>query len=299
MARAIIKVIFFCVLAVSCIKKESTGQNFHTEENKLMAALFHGKFCKIDSMLFSVSYKDNVFLLGQNMLDTARAIHLINFKTDDNELQDLYFTTADLQIADSLHINLEDIWVMKKGINSIKNTPDKFNRISYSSTQKDQMNSSLTYNLYNVNCHDGKNYLQDHLLKSALTDIHFEKILKTNIFFKTSSRYYILLEKDFIYFISNSPPQPSTTFMFHLLREDGTFVNKDFILERHYVGPFKKEKFQKLYIAKILFERSDFVSMRIGEYTRLNGLPDVKWSQTILLEQVFSNELLIYENQFE
>lgn len=286
------------VVLVSCNNNEVIYQKNGAPNNNVIEALFHGKICKIDSMFFTVSYKNSIFLLGQKLSDTSKIIYLKNFKTDNHNLYDVYFTFTDLLGADSLPVILKNTWIMKKSLNGIETEQNNANNLSDSLTQNNQ-NNLLSYDFESISCQKEQINLQEQLLKGSLVDFYFENALRTGIFFKTSSKYYVLIENDFLYFISETPPPPSTTFMFHLLNKNGKFVNKDFVFDSLDIGPFKEMKFQKLFVAKLPFERSDFVSIRIGEYSRLNGLPDVKWSQTILLEHVFNNELLTYENQFE
>jgi hypothetical protein len=119
--------------------------------------------------------------------------------------------------------------------------------------------------------------------------------LENGKFFKTIEDFYILLVENAVYIIKYKQLNTQNKFMLHFVRKDNSFLNMDFYfmdksIQEHLQYPFNNYKIAKIDISEL----NKYCRIRVGQFNNKGNI----WAKEIDLKDVFDNELLIYQNEF-
>ena len=88
-------------------------------------------------------------------------------------------------------------------------------------------------------------------------------------------------------------------FLFHLVKSDYTFLNKDFLKAEYTMAPSLFNKFKGLSVIQLPVGGVEFSEIRIGQYNRLDDLSTKNiWVNQINVKEIQANNSR-YKNQFE
>lgn len=285
------------VLTYSCKEQEEKkAKPISYMERAIKQALLNGYFTKVNKNIGVSIYQDHIFILSskqEGFSNKKFMFHLVNknhsFENNDFSKEKFLLTDSlkgDFSKLSVIHqkINIEPYEELRIGQYSINNDKTKTNIWSKQILVDDILQRKQQYsNEY------------ESVLNTNLLHIAFKSDLTNDKFFKTKSNFYILLSDTAIYFITRNDIR-NKKIMLHFVNEDNSFSNKSFNFDNQNHHRFLKPPYSNLRIAKISLPVYDeFYKIRIGQYNDKGNI----WAQEVVLEEIYSNELLKYDNEFE
>ena len=131
----------------------------------------------------------------------------------------------------------------------------------------------------------------DKLLNRALSKSYYKQV---------QNEIGLCISGNSIYFIADSKNGfKNKSFLLHFVREDNTFLNKDFVEKDFVQNDSLYNKFKNLSIIRVPFENQEFKYLRVGQYHRLEDGS----TQNIWIEAIHKNEITskksFYKNEFQ
>lgn len=289
--------IFFILLFLfSCQDtQKQTKTELSTAEKNLKRALANGYYSQINDDIGVSFYQNNIYFFSTNdqgFSDDKFLLHLIN---QDRSFVNNDFVNNGFSINDSLSNSFANIDVIQRTINYQKY---KSIRIGQFKRNPDQSTSNIWAKEILVNdiLNLKESYKNQLPTNKNLVNEAFLKHLHYGKFFKSSSDFYILLSDDNMFFITNNNNAIKEKVMLHFIREDKTFNNLSFEFEPLQYQQFLEQPFKDLQIVKIHIPEDDYYpKIRIGQYNEDGNI----WVQEFFVKDIYDNELLVYNNEFE
>lgn len=118
----------------------------------------------------------------------------------------------------------------------------------------------------------------DKMLKRALINGYYEQV---------DNDMGIAIYQDKMFILSNDRMHVKNNFLLHFLKEDKSFINKDFNFKNGIIKNSEFNLFKNLTIIKKEIPDLDFKSIRIGQYFRdKNGKPSNVWVKKIVKNKI-------------
>lgn len=286
------------IIFLSCETEEKKNvKAINFSEHSIKQSLLNGYFTKVSENIGVSVYQDDIFYFSTNNDGFAKnkfSLHLIK---NDNSFENHDFFKDKYLLNDSMKGIFAPLQIIRKKINF-----DAYSAIRTGQFFRNE--SSGTTNIWSKKIivkdiiKTKQKYQNEFssIIKHNLLDADFKKELEYGRFFKSKADFYILLSDSNIYFLTSKSKQIDEKFMLHFIRKDNTFINDSFDYNNRFHQQFLEQPYKDLQIARInlpIYE--DFFKIRIGQFDSTGNI----WHQTIILDEVYSNELLIYNNEFD
>ncbi|NCP83740.1 MAG: hypothetical protein CO068_04635 [Flavobacteriaceae bacterium CG_4_9_14_0_8_um_filter_34_30] len=163
--------------------------------------------------------------------------------------------------------------------------------------KKNQYFSSLFFILLLFSCQNNKTSL-NNFEKGTIdsTTLIFENHLFNSSYFKNAQGFNIFINPNdtLIYIIFDKSKYKKDKFMLHFIKEDNTFINYSFEIEKETIANFNKSPYNKyIIIQKTIPNFNEINKIRLGQYTSIKNI----WVQEFVLKEILNNPLLHYNNQ--
>jgi hypothetical protein len=113
-----------------------------------------------------------------------------------------------------------------------------------------------------------------------------------------NSEFSVFIDTDTLYLLNFLPDREATLrFQFHIVNEDGTFINQDFDPQKFIVTPEKTKELIGIKIRKIPLPNKFFNHIRLGQYSRQAGRIEKKWQSNVSRNQLLGNGKQRCENR--
>ncbi|MBA4745341.1 MAG: hypothetical protein H2058_08785 [Muricauda sp.] len=125
---------------------------------------------------------------------------------------------------------------------------------------------------------------------------HFAMRLHTGSFYRNTFGFYVLLSKNELFMITPKEVAAKNKMMVHLIKENGDFDNLSGLFSnKWYCKCANSEEGELIVYRVVLQDLGSFEKLRLGEFNDYGN----KWVQELYLNEVFSNKLLRYNNEFK
>lgn len=293
-------VIILSLMFTSCAhdsEKHRLGKKLNSTEKKIQTAILRGYYTQINADIGLAIYQDNIYYFNTSKNGFTNDKFLLHLLQDSPDFENLDFFKSDLEIQDSLKNLFKNVSILHKKIN-IDNYKQirtgQFIRENDGTTKNVWLHQASIKNIF-----DRKEYYKNQLqstIKENLINEDFEKTLEIGVFFKANKDFFILMSNEEYYVISDSHNLDDYKFMFHLIKEDNTFENLSFNFKTNKYQQFLELPYKNLSIARIdIPEGTIYSRLRIGQFNETGSL----WVQEINIAEVYSNELLRYDDEFK
>jgi hypothetical protein len=288
------------LLCISCTNKETAEPPkaiSNPTSKAIKSALLNGFYSQINDDISLLIYQDNIYYFNTNKkgFDNHKfMLHLIN---KDNSFINIDFFKNDHEIQDSLKGLFKDVAIIKRNVQI-----DNFKQIR---TGQFKINDNKdNENLWVFQTDISKIHNRNEVYKNQLIKVinqnliheDFVASLETGVFFEINNGFYILLSDDQLYIIASEIVQLNDKLMLHFVKSDNTFDNHSFFFNSKEYQDFLEEPYNKIRIAKLQIpQNEDYKRVRVGQFNAIGNI----WAQEIVLDDVYSNNLLKYSNELE
>lgn len=279
---------------ISCDSKEKVKENTSTKfEMFFTSALENGRFFKINN-LYGLIYSDNFYLLSDSEVGFTNDKFMFHLIRHDGSFDNLSFFKDKYLVEESKKGIFKKIAIMKLKIDSHLYKKIRVGQFDATNISKGNIwaKEILLKNKNKI----GEFYKNqfNNLININVLKNEFKTSLNKGRFFKISNDFYISLLKNKMFIISNRHKNLNNKMMLHLVKCDNTFTNLDFHFKHAEISEFLSLKEYR--VAKVLFDDvSEYNKIRIGQSNSKGNL----WAQEIVINEVLSNELLIYNDELK
>lgn len=296
-----ISLIFILLILFSCKKTKNKGivkTNLHqqTFEHTLKKHLIMGNFWQIDDNVSLLLAENNIYYFNTSGVFSDNKF-LLHFIREDNTFEQHDFFGLNHIVSDSLKPNLSNLAVIHRRLNfdnykAVRT--GQFIRKHNEKTSNIWVKQDLVENIYNRTS-PYKNQLLKIFNENILNN-DFINSLKHDVFFKNEFGFYIMLNDNELYIITDQIKNLKDKFMFHLIRKDNSFKNLSFSFEDFEFQMYLDMPFNNLKIAKLTLPSDElFTQIRIGQFNKTGNI----WAQQFKVEEIFANKLLRYSGEFD
>ncbi|WP_297704319.1 hypothetical protein [uncultured Eudoraea sp.] len=295
------KLIYFFLgivaISYSCQRQADLSQGKkYNFDNELKQALILGYFNEVGDDLSLVIHDSTIYYLSNRGKEFSENKFLFHLIRKDNTFLNLDFYKREILVRDSIKGIFRNFNIIKKNFDIkgfIGLRTGQFTRINDKSTSNLWVNQMLFSEIM-----AGKNVYQNQFTDEIginLLNEHFLEMLRKDVFFKNSFNFYILLSKKELLIISENDTDLESKFMLHFISANNDFDNYSFYFKNKEFQQFLETPFKKLNIARIkLPEFDNYVKIRIGQFNSNGNI----WAQEIWIDEVNTNELLRYNDEF-
>lgn len=289
------KLLLISILLISCNSKQSNISQKKTNkiEAHITKSISNGFFKKLNENIFVAIYQNNVYLFSEskNYFKNNKIGYIL--KKKDGTTKEKKIATFNSEINHSDKGIYAPLSVVYKRVNI-----DNYNYIEIGEfTTNEVYNYKWSYKLDLTEVFEKWSRYQNEfksIIKTNLLQINFEKALKYGVFFKNPHGFYILIDMDDIYFITNTKEMVEDKFMLHLIKEDNSFINRSFKFKDFDFSNFLEKPYKNLIISRVNIDtESLYHQLRIGQYNNEGNI----WVQQFFLGELFSNDLLRHKNE--
>lgn len=293
-----LKLIILCICFSSCNNKEkqiNIPQGNIIEKN-IEISILNGFYTQINNDISFSIYQDNLYCFNISKDGFSKNKFLLHLIDKNNSFKNLDFYKSGNEINDSLKGVFKDISIIHKKIDlnyDEKLRIGQFRRNDDGTTDNLWVKESFIDDIFDRK-ETYKNQLQS-IIEVNLLNVDFEKALKSGVFFKINHDFYILLYNSEGYVISTKPNDIENKFMLHLIKENNEFDNLSFYFKNNNYQQFLDLPYNKFKISKFYIPQEHiYWRLRVGQFNSNGNI----WVQEIDLNDVYSNDLLKYDGEF-
>ena len=292
--------ILVAIYFFSCNTNEKNKEKeTFTLENSIERALLNGYYTQINENIGVLIYQDIIYSFSRKPKGFSNDKFLLHLVKADNSFDNLDFFKENYTVNDSLTGIFTPLEIVKRKIINIEQYKSirigQFKRNQDGSVKHVWVKQTSVKDIFSIK----EQYLNQFkpILKKNILNESFKKDLSFGAFFKTKSAFYILLSDDKVFFIAKNEDKINEKIMLHFIRKDNSFNNKSFKFKTNLYNIFLEKPYKDFQVAmvRIPIEEENFNKIRIGQYNERGNI----WSQEIVLDEIFSNELLKYRDELE
>jgi len=295
-----ILVVLILFSIISCKTENKNSKENITEssfEKSLKKELLKGFYTQINEDIGLLLFQNNIYYFNTSLNGFSNNKFLLHLIKQDNSFEAFDFFKDKYTVEDSLTPNFSNLEIIHRQVNfenyrgvrtgQFKRNPDgsTSNLWAKQVSIDDIFDKKESY----------KNQLKEEIGLNLLNE-NFLLALNHDVFFKNDFDFYILLNDLEIFLITAGNKNLDSKIMLHLVRQDNSFKNLSFDFRDKEYQMYLEEPFKELKIAKVDLTSDDtFSQIRIGQFNSGGNI----WTQQFKIDDVFSNELLRYNGEFE
>lgn len=286
-------------LFLSCQSSEKKGGvNYQVAQAKLDEAFVNGYFEKVRDETYVLINTNSIYYFFKERKEFLRYKVMLHLIKKDNTFDNEDFFPKQEKISPLTKIGLGDFDTISIKIESngfVGVRTGQFRRTE-SGSAKNLWAKQIRFSEINTK---SNNAAKEKFLKTTgLNSLknYFAKRLFEGTFYKNSFGFYVLLADNELFLITKNQVASKNKIMVHLVKENGDFDNLSALFSsKRYCKCVTMEKEELIVYRVVLPELESFEKLRLGEFNN-NGN---KWVQELYLNEVLSNKLLRYSNEFK
>lgn len=290
---------FLLYLFLSCQSSEKKGGvNYKIAQTKLDVAFVNGYFEKVQDKTYVLINKNTIYYFFEERDEFMRYKVMLHMIKKDNTFDNVDFFPTNKRISqlantdadnfDTISINFES-----KGFVGLRT--GQFKRTENGSA-KNIWVKQIQFSKISAT---GNNLAKERFLKAiGLNSLrnHFEISLHNGSFYRNAFGFYVLLTENELFLITEKEVASKNKMMAHLIKENGDFDNLSALFSgKWYCKCVADEKGDLVVYRVVLPELESFKKLRLGEFNDNGNI----WVQELYLNEVHSNKLLRYNNEFK